>query len=329
METQLIFEVIALSGISSLAAVNFLGKRLIEHRLSKDLKKYEADIEKEMVGHKASLDAALNASKAAHEAALKRDLEVFLGEKGSERLYVQEARRKLYVAVGPLRFQLLQASVEFSNRIEGIVRGNSYEFSMDAYFGRSTAYRILRVLGLCELIDRQVAIADFSVDPEIRQLLTFKRQIQTCLCSEKITLKHPHEKWDRQIEHLFRDTTTTLGSLMIVAEPGLGYRVKRYEEFLSDLADSVVALRYRPLLSLLEAFTPVSKPLVWLRLLSLAQASQALVARQGAPLELTAEPIDLDVALSQASDTTIQGRRDDYLNMLRRCGPVHLSGATH
>jgi hypothetical protein len=69
------------TGIISIAAAQYLTKKLLEHRLSKDLKDYDASISEKLAHHKASLDQLVNAAKAESEARLKKELDDYL-EKG-------------------------------------------------------------------------------------------------------------------------------------------------------------------------------------------------------------------------------------------------------
>lgn len=69
----------------------------------------------------------------------------------------------------------------------------TYEMHTGGHFLRSTVYRLLRLLAMAELIERQIAYADFTVDPDMRPLLKFKRQRSQCLSSSDVSPGHNQE----------------------------------------------------------------------------------------------------------------------------------------
>ena len=48
---------------------------------------------------------------------IRKEIETYLGDKSAEREYQLEARKRLYKAIGPLRFQLVVACRDASSRI--------------------------------------------------------------------------------------------------------------------------------------------------------------------------------------------------------------------
>lgn len=306
------------TGIVSVGVAQFLSKRLLDHRLSKDLKDYDANIGERLALHKAALDKVVNDAKAESEAKLKKELDEYLGDRSAERTYRAEAKRRLYLAVGPLRFQLLVAASELSNRVSRIGDGKyTYDMSMRGYFGQSTAYRMLRVLAISELIERQVAYADFAVDPEMRSLLRFKRQALLSLSSHRVSLGHPQEDWNRQIQHVFYDVLGIISSSMITHDaPTDAGRVLRFDEFAMMVAAKDGLQRIDPVPRLLDGFSVQSKPVLWLRLLALAQLCVGLLEANGPDLGLEVEEIKLDQMLEQAGDAHINERRETYSKAL-------------
>lgn len=305
------------TGLLSVAAAHYLSKRLLDHRLAKDLKQYDAAISEKLAVHKAGLDKVVNDAKAESEARLKREIEDYLGERSAERNYRAEARKRLYLAVGPLRFQLLAAAAELANRVARIGDGQySYDMSMRGYFGKSTAYRILRVLAIAELIERQVAYADFAVDPEMRSLLRFKRQAFFALSSSRVSRGHPQEDWNRQAQHAFYDVLGIIASAMIVQDGPASSRVMRFDEFAAMVDDGKWLERIDPMPGLLAGFTAESKPVLWLRFLALAQLCVGLLHAHGPDLGLEIESMDLDQMLGQAGDAHIDANRAMYLEAI-------------
>jgi len=311
----------------TLGAAYWLSKRLIDHRLAKEMSSYKAELDERLINAKAALDERLTLKKVeldAHaaegksllEAALKKDVEDYLGDRGADREYRLDARKPLYTVLGPLRFQLIMASEEFANRINNMGGGSQgYSVSMDGYFGRSTAFRLLRVFGLAELIERQVAHADFSVDPATVDLLRFKTTAFRCLSSSSISLHHPRENWNRQVEHIFYDTLSTIAAAVIVEE-GNVHRVMRFDEFSAFVADLDNRRRLEPIPKLLDGFNTTSKPLLWLRLVALAHVCAAFVNAEGPQIGIRPSQLDTVSLLRAAKDEFIETNLGRYTDML-------------
>lgn len=302
------------TGVVSIAAAQYLSKKLLEHRLAKDLKDYDARIDRTLAAHKAELDQRVNAAKAEGEAQLKKEIEEYLGEKSADRTYRSEARKRLYLAVGPLRFQLLIAAAELANRVTriGDVK-TTFDMSIARYFGQSTAYRLLRVLAISELVERQVAYADFAVDPAMRSLLKFKRQAFLCLSSQRVSLGHPNEDWHEQTQHIFYDVLGIIASnLTIQDSPSQPDRTMRFDEFTALLADDRLARQMDPVPRLISGFCARSQSILWLRLLALAQLCIGLVECHGAELGLEIEHMDVDQMLRMTEDDHILGNIESY-----------------
>lgn len=305
------------TGIASVAVAQYLSRRLLEHRLSKDLKDYDAGIDERLAQHKAELDRLVNAAGAEHGARLRKEIEEYLGERSAERDYRSEARKRLYLAVGPLRFQLLVAAAEFANRVARIGDGKyPYDMSIKGYFGQSTAYRLLRVLAIAELIERQVAYADFTVDPDMRALLKFRRQAFLALSSHRVSLGHPQEDWNEQEQHMFYDVLGIIASAMIVQENAGFARVLRFDEFSALAGHDDGLARIDPLPRLIDGFDVESKPVLWLRFLALAQLCTGLLETQGTELGLEFDTLDTGPMLDQTRDDHIRLNRGMYVDAL-------------
>src|SRR5260370_11877215 len=169
MDASTVLSSLVSSGILSLAAARWLTKRFIDHRFKKDLAEHKGEIEakvgKELADHNAFLNDKLTTAKAELDASLHRSVEEYIGERAAERQYKFEAQKRLYAAIGPLRFQLVVACCDFAGRIQRIGSGKqSYPISLAAYFGRSTTVRLLRLFVFSELIERHVPYSDFSGD---------------------------------------------------------------------------------------------------------------------------------------------------------------------
>ena len=287
------------TGFVSVAAAQYLSKRLLDHRLSKDLKDY---------------DASLSEKLAEGEAHLKKEIEEYLGERSADRAYRAEAKKRLYLAVGPLRFQLLVAAAELVNRIARIGDGKyTYDMSIKGYVGQSTAYRLLRVLAVSELVERQIAYADFAVDPDMRSLLRFKRQAFLSLSSSRVSLGHPSEDWTRQEQHIFYDVLGIIASSLIVLDtPSSPGRVIRFDEFSAMVADKDFVHRLDPVPRLINGFSITTKSILWIRLLTLAQLCIGLLENHGKELGLEIDQIDIDHTLKMTEDTHVRNNLSGY-----------------
>ncbi|MDR9754456.1 hypothetical protein RG836_23720 [Pseudomonas sp. SZMC_28357] len=290
------------TGLISVALARWLTERLVEHRLSRALKDHDADIQRRFTSYKAELDAKL-----------RIEVEDLLGEKAAERQYRVEAKKRLYAAVGPLRFQLLLAANEFSNRVARL--GDTryvFDTSLDGYFGRSTSYRLLRMFAVLELIERQIAYADFAVDPFFPTLLRFKKLAFSCLSSDRVSLDHPANDWNNQNQHIFYDTLSAIASRLVVADSQTGERVMRFDEYNQYVSNESNQKLLAPLPRLFTGFSPQQKPVLWLRLLTLATLCQAFSKWQGKGVGLENLPLEWRQLLINSGDTFIQANIGRY-----------------
>jgi hypothetical protein len=297
-----------ITALGTLGVAWLLTEKLINNRLAKDLKEIEA-----------KLTTAVNAAKVELEAQHRERVELLLGDAAADRAYRSEARKRLYQALGPLRFQLLVAASEWTNRVArfGLKRSGSYDMSLQGHFLRSTAYRLLRLLAIAELIERQSAFADFTVDPGMRTLLKFKRQAGQCLSSADVSMGHPAENWTSQQQHVFSDVLSSLAAAMVVTDAGTGTeRVIRFDEFHGLLESDERRKAMHPVPTLMIEFTPGSRPILWLRMLALSQLCIGLLQVQGEPLGLEVQPIDLQAMLRLPEDAFIMANAEKYVGAL-------------
>lgn len=309
MEFLNLLSAMGFTAATTLGAAWLLTEKLINNRLARDLKQFDA-----------KLTTAVNAAKAEIEAQYKERVELVLGDAAADRAYRSEARKRLYQALGPLRFQLLVAAAEWTNRVAriGLQRSGSYDMSLQGHFLRSTAYRLLRLLAIAELIERQSAFADFMVDPDMRTLLKFKRQAGQCLSSADVSMAHPDEDWTSQQQHVFSDVLSSLAAAMIVKDAGTGTeRVVRFDEFQGLVDDDDMRTALHPVPALLIGFTPVSRPILWLRMLGLSQLCIGLLEAQGEPLGLEVQPIKLDEMVYLSGDAFITAKASQYVDALK------------
>jgi|SRR6267142_1939002 len=317
MDLSTVVAAFASSGVISIGGAAWLTKSLVNNRLAKDLKDYQALVDQKLAASKAELDNRLASSKAELETTLHREVEEYLGEKAAERQYRLDARKRLYSAIGPLRFQLIMACADFANRISRIGTGQqAYATSLAGYFGRSTIFRFLRLFGISELIERQTAYADFSVDPSMLNLLHFKSAAFRCLSSGAISLNHPNVHWEKQVQHVFHDTLSIVAAAMIVSDANGVQRVMRFDEFNDFILDRQRLKAINPIPRLMNDFAISTKPIFWMRLVALGGLCSELLNSEGPHLGIKTEPFNGPQLLDGVEDMFIKANRPLYDQML-------------
>jgi hypothetical protein len=210
------------------------------------------------------------------------------------------------------------ACAEFVNRIVNLGGGQQYTISLTGYFGRSTIFRLLRLFAISELIERQIVYADFSVDRSTVALLRFKRLAFRCMSSSAISLDHPNCDWGNQVEHVFHDVLAMISSAMIVeGQQGSQSRVIRFDEFNAMVSHDDWLKKIHPIPRILEHFSTNKKPILWVRLVALAQLCGTLLVIEGPRAGLTVESYDGERMLAASNDDFITKHRESYHQMLQ------------
>lgn len=249
----------------------------------------------------------------AFKADLKKDVGEYLGDAAAEREYRAEARKRLYTAISPLRYQLSIACSELANRVGHIADGTQpYPTGLDTYFGRSTSYRLLRIFALTELVERQIAYTDFSVDPFMSALLRFKRLIYACMSGDKIICGHPNANWEDQIEHLYHGSLNMISSVMIVAESDGAQRVRRFDEFIDGMCGLPAFDAIKPLPALLADLTAKAKPILWIRLIALGELCTQFLELYSSDLGIEVDKFDGAALIGRMRDVFVQKNIDRY-----------------
>lgn len=255
----------------------WLGKSWVSHQLEKELEKSKGEI--------------------------KKEVETKLADRAAQRDYEFTAKQRLYSAIGSLKFQLIISCRDMSKHIHTHGTQNvPYSLKMSNYYGRSTIYRIILPLVIVELIERQVAIADFSVDSEAIDLLRFKKTAFRAYKSDKVILNHPDEKWGVQDQHLFHHTISNIIDTLVVTDSVTGKRPMYFHEFEQLLTDTSNNTSLLPLIDIIEHFSVAQKPIFWLRLVFLAYVSSALVNNLGVKTGFQKVDIELEKLLSLSND---------------------------
>lgn len=312
MDIETVIAAVSSSLGLSLVGAYWLARTLIQHQLTEALEKRKAELSGELETHKLALSQDLERTKgqiqldlgrdkAAVEGSVKREVESQLGQLAAQRQYEYEARRRLYLAIGPLRFQLLLACRDFAGRVSVFHRTERYSVSLTNYYGRSTLYRLLRPLAIGELIEKQVAVTDFGVDPGAVDCLRFRRTITRIMSGDELVEGRPGVEWGAQVEHVYADSLPVLAQALIRHDPNGSERVLRFDEFDERLnADGLGIVA--PFDALLEDFQVEAKPILWLRLVAYGHACNALIDRLGQSLGFEPRPFPTEVLLRSAGD---------------------------
>jgi hypothetical protein len=319
MDIQAVITSLVSSGVISIGAARWMAGRLVDQRLAKDLKDYQAELDKKLAAGKAQFDKDLAMAKAELDAKLRLEVDEYLADRAAERQYRLDARKRLYTAVGPLRFQLVTACIDFASRIGRIGTGQQpYATSLKGYFGQSTTFRLLRLFAISDLIERQVAHADFAVDPSTVSLLRFKKQAFLCLSSGTVSLDHPKVNWNDQVEHVYYDTISIIaGALIINDSVSKTQRVISFDEFSQFISVPEALARLDPIPRIMEDFSIQTKPILWVRLVALAHLCNVFAANEGPPVGITPEEYDSSKMLHASSDDFLTANHDRYCNVFQ------------
>lgn len=307
----------------SLAGAYWLARTLVQHRLTDALEQRKSELSRQLESHKLGLSQDLERTKgqiqlelgqdkALFEAAIKREVDTQLGQMAAQRQYEYEARRRLYTAIGPLRFQLLLACRDLAGRIESFLAREHYHLDIANYYGRSTLYRLLRPLSIAELVERQVGVADFAVDPSAVVCLRFRRTITRILSGDELVQGRPGVDWSRQAEHVFADSLAACAQALIHREASGAERILRFDEFNARLDKDGMAV-VAPFDSLLDGLQVGAKPILWLRLVAYGHACNALIDRLGPGLDFEPRPYPTAALLAATGDAHTTAHLADVL----------------
>ena len=229
--------------------------------------------------------------------------------------YEYMARKRLNEVIGPLRMQLLFSARDLIGRVHRHTNGR-WNMDPSGTFVRSFVYRILRPLAVAQLIERQMSIADFSVDPEAIALLRFKRAGERMLTGSKVVRKHPDEDWSTQSGHLFRDNLRAAAAKLI-AEDESGPVVIDYARFQRENSNLQESPELRDLTQIFIRCENnlAENPLFWLRLVGYAYACSRLIAELGTAIGFEDKPLPASDMLHAVEDSRISQHVADYLQV--------------
>ena len=228
------------------------------------------------------------------------------------------ARKRLNEAIGPLRMQLLFAARDVVGRVESHA-DSRWNMDPEQHFARSFIYRLLRPLALAQLIERQMSIADFSVDPNAIALLRFNRAAERMLSGDEVVLDHPGADWATQSQHLFRDNLRVAAATLIVEDEDPP-TVMDYLRFTSELPQpgSDPSLRALALIFKRCGTNLTENPLFWVRVVGYTYACNRLIADHGQSLGFENVALDAEAMLRAVDDETISAKAAEYVAVYDR-----------
>lgn len=242
---------------------------------------------------------------------IRKEVELTLREHASQLDYDSEAKKRLYNEIGPLRFQLLLACRDLSGRVSSFAN-RPYETNLSGYFGRTTLYRILRPIAISELIERKIALADFSIDRGAVDLLRFKKSAYAAFSGQSVVGDHPDLEWEHEVQHVFFDSLSKCANAIITSENENLERVMRFHEF-EDLAinNSVI---FMPFPKLLSGFTPDTKPILWIRLVAYGNLCNQFINKTGDKVGFEVRQYPIEELIHQSEDTEIKSKKAYYID---------------
>lgn len=290
----------------SLGGAWWLGRAMISNRLSKDFEDYKSQWKRD-----------LNQESLKLSGTIRKEVEGYIGEQSARREYELEAKKRLYQAIGPLRFQLLLACRDIAHRIEGHGLRKAYEMSSSHFYGRNTIYRILKPLAISELIESQVAYTDFSVDESALDSLLFKKSCSLAFAGGEVLCNHPDIDWSNQTEHLFFDTLTEAASVLICKEEST-IRILTFHEFNDQYDDLISNSGLLAISRIIDGFTMRSKPLFWLRLVSFGHICREFLGSAGKDLRFEYSHFNLTGLIKKTEDDYILSRVNEFKKAAKR-----------
>lgn len=223
------------------------------------------------------------------------------------------ARKRLNEVIGPLRMQLLFSARDFIRRARGHA-GRRWNMDPSDHFARSFIHRLLRPLAVSQLIERQMSVADFSVDPAAVALLRFNTASERMLSGDDIVLQHPATDWSTQSQHLFRDNLRVAAARLILDEEN-GPIILDYARFQREIPDLEADVALRDLARIFSRCQNnlTENPLLWLRIVGYAQVCHRLIATHGVAVGFEDVALEVNEMLRAVDDELISTRASDYV----------------
>jgi len=232
----------------------------------------------------------------------------YLLERKAQVDYEFMARKRLNEAIGPLRMQLLFSARDVVGRVRWHA-GTRWNMDPSEHYARSFIYRLLRPLAISQLIERQMSVADFSVDPGAIALLRFNRAAERMLSGDDVVFDHPAADWSTQSQHLFRDNLRAAAARLI-AEDDESVAVMDYSRFQREVPDPAADSSLADLALIFHRCPSnlTENPLFWLRVVGYAYTCARLIGDHGVSVGFDEVPLPAEAMLRAVEDETISGQ---------------------
>lgn len=178
--------------------------------------------------------------------------------------------------------------------------------------GRNTLYRILRPLAISDLIERQIAYADFSVDRSAVRLLRFRKAASLALPEDEVVRDHPNVNWERQEEHVMSDRLAAVADALVQSPQPGNDTVLRFGDFDLSFTDPAFVDRLAPFPRMLDKFNPVKKPILWLRLVCFGYICNEFIRSEGEAVGFEVRDFPVRELLRKAQDPHIEKSLEQY-----------------
>jgi hypothetical protein len=239
----------------------------------------------------------LTAQRELHDARLKR-FEDELGERRAERdarrEYEFEARKRLYEALEPLLFQLIELSENALGRIIGLARtakagnlspGKSW-LERESYYYVSTMHALMAPVECARLLQSRLTLVDLSVDPSVAAQYAIAKRVYASF-NDDFTLAQqaplisydPSNRSSDRRQGVYAGWLETAADLLIdVSEAGI-HRIRSFGEFANEYENqqSVLYAHFDRLKYLFLEFHPRVCPVLWRILVMQATLYRALL----------------------------------------------------
>jgi hypothetical protein len=227
--------------------------------------------------------------------------------------YEFAAKTRLYEVIGPLRVQLLFAARDVVGRVRGHLAEQKWDMNPSEYYVRSFVYRLLRPFAVGQLIERQMSVMDFSVDPAPLELLHFDTAAQKMLSGDHIVQGAP-TNWAAQTEHLYRDNLSAAAARLLVDTDDPVGKVMSFAQFQKEIPDLTADDSLRDLAAIFGACKGglADNPAFWLRVVGYGYACNDLLSRRGADVGIAPVPYPVATLLGAVNEVTISSRAGEY-----------------
>jgi hypothetical protein len=200
------------------------------------------------------------------------------------RSYTFEARKRLYLELGPLLFALVEACEELQFRVRGIARSArdhrleddaSNRFGPGSDYMLSTLYRLMAPLAVIRRVQTRLTLVDLSVDPAIDRIYALAKLIRRSWnagheLAEQRGLPYQPLRGGRTPEsakqHINLQAVDRLAEHLIPGDqaPGAGALVG-YSSFVARYRSDAGGIRQAvaPFERLLDRFHPDRRPVLW------------------------------------------------------------------